>query len=110
MGVLAKVRCRAGRHSGEWSDPDGRCRTFRTCDSCGIVEAKTLHVWGPFDYIAPDRCDQSHRFERCGATEFQVRHECGPWLYRGEEQISGQERVCKRCHEAERTRYTLLPG
>jgi hypothetical protein len=107
MSVLARGRCLVGRHSGEWSLPDGRCTTHRTCDSCGEVEAETLHVWGPFDYIAPDRCDQSHRCERCGAAEFRVRHEWGPWLYANLEQNAPQERVCKRCHEAERTRYTL---
>ena len=107
MSVLAKARCKVGQHSGEWSNSDGRCTTLRTCESCGKVEAKTVHVWGPFDYAAPDRCDQRRRCERCGAAEFQVQHEWGPWLYCNLERTSPQERVCKRCHEAERTRYTL---
>ena len=50
MSVLTRGRCKAGRHSGEWWPPDGRCRTFRTCDSCGKAEEKTLHAWGQFDY------------------------------------------------------------
>ena len=113
MSVLTRARCKAGRHSGEWSDPDRRCRTFRTCDSCGKVEEKTLHAWGQFDYVAPDRCDQGRRCERCGSTESQVRHEWGRWQYSeirkaqwgGEQLSSPQVRVCRRCHEAERGRY-----
>jgi hypothetical protein len=107
MNVLAKAKCSIGRHSGKWSHPDGRCKSSRTCDSCGQVETKELHVWGPFDYVAPDRCDQSHRCQRCRATEFRVRHEWGPWRYSNLEQNSPQERACKRCRETERTRYTL---
>ena len=103
MSVLTGARCKAGRHSGEWSDLDGRCRIFRTCDSCGKVEEKTLHAWGHFDYVAPDRCDQVHRCERCGLTESQGRHEWGPWQYNGEASNSPQVHVCRRCHEAERS-------
>ena len=81
--------------------------SFRTCDRCGEAETRTLHGWGSFDYIAPDRCEQRRRCERCRGTDSRVRHEWGPWLYSNLEQNSPQERVCKRCREAERTRYTL---
>jgi hypothetical protein len=107
MSVLAKARCSVGRHSGEWSHPDGQCTIVRTCDSCGEVESETRHVWLPFEYTAPDRCDQSHRCERCGATELRVCHTWGPWRYSNLEFNSPQERVCRRCHQVERTRYTL---
>src|SRR4051794_37534882 len=58
MSVLAKTKCKVGGHSGEWSLLDGRCTSFRTCDSCGKLEARALHAWGAFDYVAPGRCDQ----------------------------------------------------
>jgi hypothetical protein len=107
VSVFARAMCRAGRHAGEWSLPDGRCMSYRNCDRCGELESKTLHAWGPFEYTASGRCDQSRRCERCRATESRVRHEWGPWLYSNLEQNSPQQRECKRCHEVERTRYTL---
>ena len=81
--------------------------SVRTCERCGETETRTLHAWGPFDYAAADRCEQHRRCERCRVTDSRVRHEWGPWLYTNLEQNSPQERVCKRCQEAERTRYTL---
>lgn len=107
MSVFAKARCKLGRHSGDWSHPDGQCTMFRNCDSCGELEAKTAHTWSRFDYAAPDQCEQRCRCERCGATESRVWHQWGPWVYCNLEQNSPQKRVCKRCQETERTRYTL---
>ena len=107
MSVLAKAQCKIGRHTGDWSLPDGRCTSFRTCDSCGKRDAKTLHAWSRFDYVASGSCDQRRRCERCGATESRERHEWGPWLYTNLEQNAPQQRECKRCHKVERTRYTL---
>ena len=51
MRVLARAKCSVGGIPGEWSHPDGRCRSYRTCDVCGRAEGKTLHLWGAFDYI-----------------------------------------------------------
>jgi hypothetical protein len=67
----------------------------------------TVHDWGPLEFIASDRCDERRHCERCGVTEFRVRHDWGPWRYCNLEQNAPQERECRRCHRAERTRYTL---
>ena len=107
MSVVARARCAFGRHSGEWSWPDSQCTMVRACDYCGTVEEKTVHSWGAFEYVAPGRCDQRRRCERCGGTESRVWHQWGPWVYGNLEMNAPQERVCRRCGEAERTRYTL---
>ena len=48
--------------------------------------------------------------QTAGSAPSSVTPEWGPWRYTNLEQNSPQERVCKRCHEAERTRYTLRYG
>ena len=107
MGVLTKVRCKAGRHSGEWSHPGRRCEIVRLCDSCGRRDEKTRHVWGRFAYVQAGRCDEIRRCERCGATESRDRHEWGPWLYLNTEMNSPQVHRCRRCHETERSGPTM---
>jgi hypothetical protein len=107
MGVLTTLRCKVGRHSGTWSAPNDRCEVFRVCDSCGKVEEHKRHVWGAFVYLTGDQCDQRRSCDRCGLTESRIRHQWGPWLYRDQQRTSGQVRVCRRCDQQERTRYTL---
>ena len=108
MSAWARAMCMVGRHAGEWSHADGRCEIVRTCDSCGKCDVKTRHVWGHFAYLAADQCDQRRHCERCGSTESRVQHDWGPWGYRDEkQQHTGQIRVCRRCHEHQRTRYTI---
>ena len=107
MRVLKKAMCTMGRHSGEWSHPGSRCEIVRICPSCGEREEETHHVWGQFSYVSPDQCDQRRRCQRCGSTETRPRHEWGPWLYHDEQLNSRQARTCQRCHQTERTTYTM---
>jgi hypothetical protein len=107
MSLLAKARCTVGRHSGEWSHRGSRCEIARVCDSCGKREEQTHHVWGPFAYLNADQCDQTRRCERCGSTESRSVHEWGSWLYLNGEFNSGQFHTCQRCHQTERTTYTM---
>jgi len=107
MTILTRARCLAGLHSGQWSLPGRRCETLRVCDSCGERQERTHHVWGPFDYVRADECDQVRRCERCGSTQSQSRHEWGPWLYLNTEMNSPQFHTCARCHQSERTAYTM---
>jgi hypothetical protein len=53
MSLLARAECALGRHSGQWSPPDGRCISYRICECCGRTEARTEHVWGRFSYTGP---------------------------------------------------------
>jgi hypothetical protein len=107
MSVLARAMCAMGRHSGQWSHPGSRCEVVRICDACGTREEETHHVWGEFGYVGAGRCDQTRRCERCGSTQSRIAHDWGPWFYHDAEFTSGQVRTCRRCHEAERTRYTM---
>jgi hypothetical protein len=107
MGIFATVRCKTGRHSGEWSHSGGQCEIVRVCESCGMLEKQTRHVWGEFDCVEADRCDQTRSCERCGSTESRSIHEWGPWLYLNGEFSSPQVRTCRRCHESEQTKYTM---
>jgi hypothetical protein len=107
MGILARARCKAGRHSGQWSHPGVQCEVVRVCDSCGKQERRTQHVWSPFGYVEPDRCEQARRCERCGTTESRIRHEWGPWFYLNNEFGSPQVHSCLRCRQSERTSYTM---
>jgi hypothetical protein len=104
MRVLRKALCSTGRHAGHWSLPGSRCETVRICDSCGKREEHTHHTWGEFRYVGNDRCEQTRRCERCGATESRSTHEWGPWRYADEQLVTAQVRICRRCHQAERTR------
>jgi hypothetical protein len=107
MRPLSRARCAAGLHSGEWTLPGTRCETVRICSSCGKREEQTQHVWSDFDYAAADQCAQSRRCERCGSTDSRTQHEWGPWLYLNGEFTSPQFHRCRRCHQTERTQYTL---
>ena len=107
MNFWAKARCRTGLHSGEWSSPGRRCEIVRVCDACGRQQEKTRHTWGRFAYLAADQCEQTRRCERCGAIETRPVHEWGPWLYLNNELNSPQVHTCRRCHQNERTAYTL---
>jgi hypothetical protein len=107
MTVLKKALCKMGRHSGQWSHPGGRCEIVRICHSCGRREEETRHIWGQFSYVSPDQCGQTRRCERCGFSEARFRHEWGPWVYHDEQLNSGQVRACQRCHQTERTTYTM---
>jgi hypothetical protein len=107
MSILATLRCNAGRHSGAWSHPGSRCEIMRICDSCGKLEEQTHHLWGPFAYLEADQCEQTRRCERCGSTQSRSSHEWGPWLYLNTEFTSPQVHTCRRCHQTERTNYTM---
>jgi len=107
MSVVRKALCMIGHHAGEWSEPGVRCEAVRVCASCGKVEQETHHAWGPFNYVSADQCDQVRRCLRCEATEIRTVHEWGPWIYRDNEFNTPQVHRCRRCHESERTRYTL---
>jgi hypothetical protein len=107
MSILATLKCKAGRHTGEWSLPDGKCACTRRCDSCGKLEKETHHVWGPFDYREADRCEQTRRCARCGATHSRSSHEWGSWHYLNTEFTSPQVHTCRRCRLTERTNYTM---
>jgi hypothetical protein len=105
MNLIAKLRCRAGLHSGEWSYPGGRCETVRVCVSCGKLDERSQHAWGRFADQA-GQCEQIRRCDRCGATEIQPRHEWGPWFYSDNEFNARQIRTCRRCRQTERTAPT----
>jgi hypothetical protein len=107
MSMLGKALCRLGRHSGQWSHAGSRCETVRTCDVCGKTEELTRHAWGRYTYVDADQCGQIRRCERCGSTESRSWHQWGPWLYLNTEFTSPQVRTCRRCHESERTSYTM---
>jgi hypothetical protein len=107
MSILSRALCAMGRHSGEWSHPGSRCETTRTCVSCGKQQERARHDWGRFDYVADGQCEQVRRCARCGSTESRTLHDWGPWFYHDEEFTSGQVHTCRRCHETERTAYTM---
>ena len=107
MSVFSRIMCKAGLHSGRWSNPGSRCETVRTCDSCGRTEERAHHIWGPFGYAKADECDQIRRCGRCGATESRLEHTWGPWVYLNTEFSSPQGHTCQRCHQTEKTAYTM---
>ncbi|UQU61768.1 hypothetical protein COUCH_22280 [Couchioplanes caeruleus] len=107
MSILRSALCAIGRHRGQWSNPGRRCEAERVCEECGRREERTRHTWGPFAYVAPGRCEQSRRCERCAATETITAHEWGPWFYYENEITTPQIHTCRRCHESERTAYTV---
>jgi hypothetical protein len=107
MSILATLKCKAGRHCGEWSRTGSQCEVTRRCDSCGTLEQQTHHIWGPFDYLAADQCDQTRRCERCGTAQSRPSHQWGPWLYLNTEFTSPQFHTCRRCHQTEHTRPTM---
>ena len=106
MGMRTLL-CRLGWHSGQWSYPGSRCEVVRTCDSCGKTAEQTRHDWGPFTYPRAGDCVQLSRCLRCGATQSRSAHDWGPWVYANTEFNSPQVRTCRRCHETERTSYTV---
>lgn len=107
MNVVAKLKCRAGRHSGEWSSPGSHCEIVRICSSCGKREEENRHNWGAFGFVENGGCEQTRRCARCGSTESRSSHEWGPWLYLNGEFTSPQTHTCRRCGQTERTAYTL---
>jgi hypothetical protein len=107
MTVVAKLKCRAGRHSGEWSNPGSHCEIVRICLSCGRREERNRHTWGQFGFVQTDGCDLIRRCARCGSTESRSSHEWGPWIYLNGEFTSPQTHTCRRCGLTERTAYTL---
>jgi hypothetical protein len=107
MSILAKLRCKAGLHSGEWSHPGAHCEIARVCSCCGRLDERPRHVWGAFAHVEAARCDQTRRCERCGSTETRPGHEWGPWFYVNDELNSPQGHTCRRCHRSERTAHTM---
>ncbi|MBM2616303.1 hypothetical protein JIG36_12125 [Actinoplanes sp. LDG1-06] len=107
MNVLRRSLCAAGLHSGPWSHPGARCESTRVCTGCGRNDEVVQHTWGAFAYLAPDRCEQMRRCTRCGTTQTRTQHVWGPWLYANTEFDAPQIHRCRRCHETEKTRYTL---
>ena len=107
MSAFRKIMCRAGLHSGQWSNPGSRCETVRVCDNCGCTDEKSRHTWGLFEYVNSDECDQVRRCRRCGSSESRQEHNWGPWLYLNTEFNSPQVHTCRRCLQTEKTAYTL---
>jgi hypothetical protein len=107
MNVLSKVGCAIGRHGGQWSLPGGRCESMRVCTACGKTNEIVRHTWSSFAYVDAGRCEQVRRCERCGTAESRSEHDWGPWLYLDTEFNAPQIHRCRRCHETEKTAYTL---
>ena len=107
MSILTSIRCKTGHHAGQWSFSGSHCAAVRSCESCGTREQRTRHAWLPFAYVEAGRCDQVRRCERCGATQSRRVHVWGPWFYRDNELNTPQVHTCTRCHESERTAYTM---
>ena len=107
MNALAKAMCKAGLHSGAWSHPGQQCEIVRVCDSCGKADEKSRHVWGDFAYRAAGQCEQTRRCQRCGSAQTQLTHDWGPWSYVNNELNSPQVHTCRRCHQSERTAFTM---
>jgi len=99
--------CAVGLHSGQWSRPGHRCESERVCRACGNLNEKVRHTWGGFVYVGADRCEQVRRCGRCGTTESRIEHDWGPWLYASTEFSAPQVHRCRRCHETEKTAYTM---
>lgn len=107
MNVLRKLTCAVGLHSGPWSSPGGRCESVRACTTCGKTDEVARHTWGGFAYVEADRCEQVRRCERCATTQSRSQHDWGPWRYANTEFGAPQFHRCRRCHEMEKTAYTL---
>jgi hypothetical protein len=107
MIVLRRLTCAVGRHSGQWSVPGGRCESVRVCTTCGKTDEIVRHVWGGFAYTGAGQCEQVRRCGRCATTQSRALHHWGPWRYSNTEFGAPQIHRCRRCHETEKTAYTL---
>jgi hypothetical protein len=107
MNVLLKLMCAAGLHSGQWSLPGDRCDSVRVCARCGKTDEVFGHTWSGFVHVDTRRCEQLRRCGRCAMTQSRTQHEWGPWRYSNTEFGTPQIHRCRRCHETEKTAYTL---
>ncbi|PWK39856.1 hypothetical protein BC793_121123 [Actinoplanes xinjiangensis] len=107
MIVFRRLLCVAGLHSGPWLLSDGRCESVRVCTACGKTDKIVRHTWGGFVYVDAGRCGQVRRCERCATTQSRTWHAWGPWRYANTEFGAPQIHRCRRCHETEKTAYTL---
>ncbi|GAA2564908.1 hypothetical protein GCM10010435_41770 [Winogradskya consettensis] len=107
MNVLRRMLCSIGLHAGQWFLPGSRCESQRVCTVCGKLSEKVRHSWTEFAYVAAGGCEQVRRCERCSATESRPEHDWGPWFYTNMEFSAPQAHRCRRCHQTEKTIYTM---
>lgn len=96
-GLMQRLKCRVGLHSGTWSrDVADECCFTRICERCHRSSTRVKHDYDQWSFVTDARCDMVRICQTCSDADRKVAHDWSDPVFDAPNNCQ-RSILCRRC-------------